>query len=69
MAAAYKQEQKSMKRKTKGLSSLTYKMEDGVFETHEDQALKKLKKNQFVSFQIETVLPPEQSIPSMKKTG
>ncbi|CAI5797168.1 gypsy retrotransposon integrase 1 [Podarcis lilfordi] len=69
MAAAYKQEQKSMKRKTKGLSSLTYKMEDGVFDTHEDQALKKLKKNQFVSFQIETVLPPEQSIPSMKKTG
>ncbi|KAH0625405.1 hypothetical protein JD844_014895 [Phrynosoma platyrhinos] len=69
MAAAYKQEQKSIKRKTRGLSSLPYKMEDGVFESNDDQAVKRLKKNQFVSFHIETVLPPEQSISSMKKTG
>ncbi|KAJ6656598.1 hypothetical protein lerEdw1_003485 [Lerista edwardsae] len=67
MAAAYKQERKSIKRKTQGLSSLTFKMEDGVFASNEDPALKKLKKNQFVSFQIETVLSPEQSISSSKK--
>lgn len=69
MAASYKQDQKCVKRKTQGLSSLTFKMEDAVFTSNEDPALKKLKENQFVSFQIETVLSPEQSISSSKNTG
>uniref|UniRef100_A0A8D2LKE3 Gypsy retrotransposon integrase-like protein 1 n=1 Tax=Varanus komodoensis TaxID=61221 RepID=A0A8D2LKE3_VARKO len=64
MTAAYRQEQKSVKRKTKSL----LQMEDGAFGSSEAQ-LRKLKKNQFVSFQIETVLPPEQSLSSTKKTG
>uniref|UniRef100_A0A8D0E947 Gypsy retrotransposon integrase-like protein 1 n=1 Tax=Salvator merianae TaxID=96440 RepID=A0A8D0E947_SALMN len=66
MAAAYKQEQKSLKRKLKGLPPLSYKMEDGLLGSSDGQALKKLKRSPFVSFQIETVLPPEQN---SKKSG
>ncbi|XP_062814699.1 uncharacterized protein LOC134292907 [Anolis carolinensis] len=69
MAASYKQEQKGIRKKTRGLSSLTYKIEDGVFEDNDEQAMKRLKKNQFMSFHIEAVLPPEESVSSTKKTS
>lgn len=69
MTTAYKQERKSVKRKSRGLPSLAFKVEDGMFGSGAGSSLKKLKKGQFVSFQIETVLPPEQSMSGMKKTS
>lgn len=69
MAAAYKREQKSVKRKTRSLPSLAFKVEEGVFGSNANSSLKKLKKNQFMAFQIETVLTPEQSISGVKKTS
>ncbi|KAL7986677.1 hypothetical protein Chor_012960 [Crotalus horridus] len=69
MTATYKGEPKSLKRKGKPLSSLTYKMEGGLLGRNGEPPLKKLKRSQFVSFQIETVLSPEQSLSSVKKTG
>uniref|UniRef100_A0A674JRT2 Uncharacterized protein n=1 Tax=Terrapene triunguis TaxID=2587831 RepID=A0A674JRT2_9SAUR len=69
MAAAYKREQKSVKRKTRSLPSLAFKVEEGVFSSNANSSLKKLKKNQFMAFQIETVLTPEQSISGVKKTS
>ncbi|CAM4662393.1 unnamed protein product [Caretta caretta] len=69
MAAAYKREQKSVKRKTRSLPSLAFKVEEGVFGGNTNASLKKLKKSQFMAFQIETVLTPEQSISGVKKTS
>lgn len=69
MTTAYKRERKSMKRKSRGLPSLAFKVEDNVFGSNGTSPLKKLKKGQFVSFQIETVLPPEQSMAGGKKTS
>uniref|UniRef100_A0A8D0GYZ6 Uncharacterized protein n=1 Tax=Sphenodon punctatus TaxID=8508 RepID=A0A8D0GYZ6_SPHPU len=69
MAAAYKRERKSVKRKARSLPSLTFKVEENVFGSNAEASLKKLKKNPFVSFQIETVLPPEQSLSEVKKTS
>ncbi|KAK9391717.1 gypsy retrotransposon integrase-like 1-like [Crotalus adamanteus] len=65
MTATYKGEPKSLKRKGKPLSSLTYKMEGGLLGRNGEPPLKKLKRSQFVSFQIETVLSPEQSLSSV----
>lgn len=67
MTTACKRERKGVKRKTRGLSSLAFKVEDNVFGGSTASSLKKLKKGQFVSFQIETVLPPEQSMSGGKK--
>ncbi|KAG8146080.1 hypothetical protein E2320_012486 [Naja naja] len=69
MTATYKGEPKSVKRKGKPLSALAYKMEGGLLGRNEEPPLKKLKRSQFISFQIETVLTPEQSLSSVKKTG
>lgn len=69
MTAAYKRGRKSVKRKSRGLPSLAFKVEDNVFGDSGATSLKKLKKGQFVSFQIETVLPPEQSLSGLKKTS
>ncbi|XP_068019607.1 gypsy retrotransposon integrase-like protein 1 [Melanerpes formicivorus] len=69
MTTAYKQERKSVKRKSRGLPSLAFKVEDNVFGSNAASSLKKLKKGQFVSFQIETVLPPEQSMSGVKKAS
>lgn len=69
MTTAYKRERKSVKRKSRGLPSLAFKVEDNVFGSNAASSLKKLKKGQFVSFQIETVLPPEQSLSGVKKTS
>uniref|UniRef100_A0A7M4FGQ9 Gypsy retrotransposon integrase-like protein 1 n=1 Tax=Crocodylus porosus TaxID=8502 RepID=A0A7M4FGQ9_CROPO len=67
MAAAYKRERKSVKRKARGLSSLSFKVEDNLFGSSASTPLKKLKKDEFMSFKIETVLPPEQSMSGAKK--
>uniref|UniRef100_K7GAE2 Gypsy retrotransposon integrase-like protein 1 n=1 Tax=Pelodiscus sinensis TaxID=13735 RepID=K7GAE2_PELSI len=69
MAAAYKREQKSVKRKMRSLPSLAFKVEDGVFGNTTNSSLKKLKKSQFMAFQIETVMSPEQNTSGMKKTS
>lgn len=69
MAAAYKRERKSVKRKARALSSLSFKVEDNLFGSSASTPLKKLKKDEFMSFKIETVLPPEQSMSGAKKTS
>lgn len=69
MTTAYKRERKSVKRRSRGLPSLAFEVQDGVFGSSAAGSLKKLKKGQFVSFQIETVLPPEQSMSGVKKTS
>lgn len=69
MTAAYKRARKSVKRKSQGLPSLAFKVEDNMFGDSAATSLKKLKTEQFVSFQIETVLPPEQSFSGLKKTS
>lgn len=69
MTTAYKRERKTMKRKSRVLPSLAFKMEENVFGSNGASSLKKLKKGQFVSFQIETVLPNEQSMAEVKKTS
>ncbi|KAI1233142.1 hypothetical protein IHE44_0006338 [Lamprotornis superbus] len=69
MTTACKREQKGVKRKTRSLPSLAFKVEENVFGGSPTSSLKKLKKGQFVSFQIETVLPPEQSMSAGKKTS
>lgn len=67
MTTACKRERKGVKRKTRSLPSLAFKVEENVFGGSPASSLKKLKKGQIVSFQIETVLPPEQSMPAGKK--
>ncbi|XP_064424235.1 gypsy retrotransposon integrase-like protein 1 isoform X2 [Latimeria chalumnae] len=66
MAAAYKREKKNAKRRARSLPSLTFKVGEEVFDGGTNTPLKKQKKSHFMSFQIETVLPPGESVSGVK---
>lgn len=61
MNAAYKQEKKKNgKRKTRSVSSMTFKIEDPLFGSEDSPSDKKLKDSLYLSFPVETVLATEQ---------
>ncbi|XP_067087545.1 gypsy retrotransposon integrase-like protein 1 [Osmerus mordax] len=67
MNAAYKQEKKNNKRRTRNVTSITFKVEDPMFGSGESPSPKKLKESIYLSFPVETVLATEQSSSDDKK--
>uniref|UniRef100_A0A8C7D407 Gypsy retrotransposon integrase-like protein 1 n=1 Tax=Oncorhynchus kisutch TaxID=8019 RepID=A0A8C7D407_ONCKI len=61
MNAAYKQEKKNAKRRSRNMPSITFKVTDPMFCSGESPSQKKLKPSIYLSFPVETVLATKQS--------
>uniref|UniRef100_A0A673Z1Y7 Gypsy retrotransposon integrase-like protein 1 n=1 Tax=Salmo trutta TaxID=8032 RepID=A0A673Z1Y7_SALTR len=68
MNAAYKQEKKNAKRRSRNMPSITFKVTDPMFCSGESPSQKKLKPSIYLSFPVETVLATKQSCSDDKKS-
>ncbi|XP_035381962.1 uncharacterized protein zgc:113436 isoform X1 [Electrophorus electricus] len=69
MNAAYKQEKKSAKRRSRNISSITLTVTEPLCPPDECPSPKKLRDGLFVTFPVETVLGTVQAAPEDRKNG
>ncbi|XP_072520923.1 gypsy retrotransposon integrase-like protein 1 [Salminus brasiliensis] len=69
MNAAYKEEKKNAKRRSRSASSVTLAVTEPLCTSDEPPSPKKLKEELFLTFPVETVLSTVQTVPDDRKNG